>query len=180
MNKEINRQGKPAKLQEYAFLFTFSVPERDSMYFARVYSYTYTDLNTHLMKLGDIRVPAIFWDADKQLLVDMANLFDRHKVAYDAPPVRVEEAREFSETLLKLLRHGPLGVIHSGKPVVIIAGQIHPGKTNFSFAMEGFMNVVFRSSQIGARRFLRCGIQQGCKWQCSRVVPSNTARADNR
>jgi hypothetical protein len=163
---------KPAKLQEYAFSFTFSVLERDSMYFAHSYPYSYTDLSTYLMKLGseyrsstlcktlgDIAVPAILWDADKQRTIDVANLLDRRKITYDPPQIRVEEAAEFSETLLELLRiwrdtgrpELPSGVVHSAKPVVIIAARIHPGETNSSFAMEGLMNIVFGSSQLGVR-----------------------------
>lgn len=164
---------KSGKFSEWALQFSFSVTERDDMYFAHAYPYTYTDLNNYLNKLqtidssikvstlcktfGDIPVPAIFWDADKQKCVDVSTLFDRKKVVHEAPEIRVENVSEFPEHLLEILRNWrdndrptlPSGVSYNTKPVCIIVARTHPGETNSSFAMEGFLNILFGRSQLG-------------------------------
>ena len=155
---------------EWAFSFTFTVTERDTMYFAHAYPYTYTDLQNFLSKLpsevkvstlcktfGDIQCPAVFWDADKQKCVDVQSLYERKRVPQIAPEIRVENVSEFSESLVELLRSWrdssspelPNGVNRRAKPVVIIAARTHPGETNSSFAMEGLMNVVFSNTPLG-------------------------------
>lgn len=155
---------------EWAFQFSFTVTERDTMYFAHAYPYTYTDLQNYLTKLpsevkvstlcktfGDVQCPAIFWDADKQKCVDVQSLYERKRVPQQAPEIRVEEVSEFSESLVELLRSWrdssspdlPNGIYQKAKPVVIIAARTHPGETNSSFAMEGLMNVVFSNTPLG-------------------------------
>ncbi|OHT08777.1 Clan MC, family M14, Zinc carboxypeptidase-like metallopeptidase [Tritrichomonas foetus] len=168
---------KGGKFPEWAFFFTFNVVEKDTMYFAHAYPYTYTDLNNFLQKLsssseckvstlcktfGDIPVPAVFWDADKQKCVDVSNLYEKRRVTHEAPEIRVEDISEFSEALVEILRAWkesgkpsskslPPGISHNSKPVIIIAARTHPGETNSSFAMEGLMTILFGNSQLGQR-----------------------------
>jgi hypothetical protein len=161
---------KGGKNPEWAFSFTFSVTERDAMYFAHAYPYTYTDLNRFLARLspeckvsslcktvGDISVPGVFWDAEKQKCVELSSLFERRRSLHEAPLIRLERAQEFSESLLELLRSWkegrdyPNGVSYSTKPVIVIAARTHPGETNSSYAMEGLMNLVFAQTQYGIR-----------------------------
>jgi hypothetical protein len=161
---------KTSKASEWALSFQFQVPERDTMYFAHAYPYTYTDLNRYLGKLapecrpshlcrtsGDIPVPGVFWDADRGRSVELSSLFDKKRSAHEAPPVRLEHVAEFSESLVDLLRSWrenrdyPNGIPHSTKPVIIIAARTHPGESNSSFAMEGLMNMVFAQNQFGVK-----------------------------
>ena len=162
---------KNGKSPEWAFSFTFSVSERDTMYFAHAYPYTYTDLSKFLANIGgecrpstlcktfgDVPMPAIFWDADRGRCVDVQTLIERRKMTHEPPPIRVEEVSEFSEKIVELLRAWregrrelPTGVVHQAKPVVIIVARTHPGETNSSFAMEGLMKVLFGNSPLGNR-----------------------------
>ena len=165
-------KSKAGKFPEWAFYFTFTVTERDTMYFAHAYPYTYTDLNNFLNSLpgecrvstlcktfGDIPLPVVFWDADKQKCVDVTSLYDKRRVTHEPPEIRVEDITEFSEALVEILRSWkeggkanlPSGVQHNAKPVIIIAARTHPGETNSSFAMEGFMTTLFGNTQLAQR-----------------------------
>ena len=105
---------------EFALSFNFTVMQSDTMYFALLYPYTFTDLKSYLLcsqntpflkystlckSPGGLDVPAIFWDADDHKCVDVNYI-----------PMR------------------------KGKPVLVIAARLHPGESNSSFAMEGFMS----------------------------------------
>lgn len=162
---------KSGNFPEWALSFSFNVIERDTMYFAHAYPYTYTDLNKFLQTLpsyckpctlcntiGGIPTPAIFWDAEKQCCVDISTLYqEKKKVSHEPPRIREEKITEFSETLVDLLRswkenNYPNGVLHDNKPVIVIAARTHPGETNSSFAMEGFLKVLFDSNgSLGIR-----------------------------
>lgn len=170
---------KSGRFSEWALQFTFTITERDTLYFAHAYPYTYTDLTNFLNSktsfpcfsddpslfkistlcktVGDIPVPAIFWDADKQKCVDVSTLYEHRKVVHEPPKIRVESASEFPEPLLEILRNWrdtekpqlPAGRSYNTKPVCIICARTHPGETNSSFAMEGFLSVLFGNSSLG-------------------------------
>lgn len=161
---------KHGKFPEWAFSFTFSVTQRDTMYFAHSYPYTYTDLMNYLSRLptyakystlcrtdGDISVPAIFWDADQQKSVDIDEfLSKKNRNGHDPPQIRQEHISEFAEDLVELLRqwknknHMSSGLNYHYKPVIVIAARTHPGETNSSFAMEGLMNILFGNSPFAS------------------------------
>ena len=166
---------KTGKTQEWAFSFNFTVTQRDTMYFAHAYPYTYTDLQNFLKgslpsyvkvstitrTYGDIPVPAIFWDADMQKCVDVQSLTrGKEKVAHEPPPIYIESISEFPESVVKILRGWkelqlgvtlPQGVAHNKKPVVVIVARTHPGETNSSYAMEGFLKTLFNNSQLSEK-----------------------------
>lgn len=160
---------KSAPSPEWAFSFNFTVTEPDTMYFAHAYPYTYTDLLNYINNLppqfkfstlsqsvGDVSVPALLWDADIQEAVDIPSLLENAgKVNHSAPEIRVEDPSEFSESLLDILRNWredqsiPHGKKYDTKPLCIIVARTHPGESNSSFAMEGFMNVLFGDNPVG-------------------------------
>ena len=161
---------KSGKFPEWAWSFRFRVrDEADTMYFAHAYPYTFTDLQNYLNKLhqsykpsilctsvGDVKVPAIFWDADLQKTVPFEEILkDKGKITHSAPDIRIEKIDEFSEELVELLRgwkdgqNLPKGKEYTKKPVIIIVARTHPGETNSSFAMEGLMDIVFGDSSLG-------------------------------
>lgn len=160
---------KTGKFPEWAFSFNFTVKQKDTMYFAHAYPYTYTDLKNYLHKLpikysssvlcqtvGDVPVPAIFWDADQQKTVPIEELLaNKGKITHSPPDIRIENINEFSEKLVELLRSWkdgaplPTGIAYDKKPVIIIVARTHPGETNSSYAMEGLMNMLFADSPLG-------------------------------
>ena len=162
---------KSGKYPEWAFSFTFTVKEKDTMYFAHAYPYTYTDLQNYIAKLpeqykpsilthslGDTPVPAIFWDADIGKTVPIESILkDKSKFTHKPPEIRVEKVAEFSEQLVELLRSWkesanlPQGVEYETKPVIIIVARTHPGETCSSFAMEGFMDFLFSDTALAYR-----------------------------
>lgn len=165
---------KNPKVQEWAFTFNFTVTQKDTMYFAHAYPYTYTDLQNFLSKLpsyvsvstitrtyGDIPVPAIFWDADLGKCTDISQITQGHeRKPHEPPQIYVDSVSEFSESVVKILRKWkqlqlgitlPHGIHHDKKPVIIIVARTHPGETNSSFAMEGFLSFLFGNSPIAER-----------------------------
>lgn len=119
---------------EYALSFNFTVKQTDTMYFAYLYPYTYTDLrfwfschnNITLSVIGKshngIDVPAVFWDGD---------------------------AQKFTST--KAVLSQPLKLGEKQKPLIVIAARHHPGETNASFAMEGFMEALIAKTDAAKR-----------------------------
>lgn len=165
---------KNSKVQEWAFSFNFTVTQKDNMYFAHAYPYTYTDLQNFLDKLptyvsvstltrtyGDIPVPAIFWDADLGKCIDVTKITQGvEKKPHEPPQIYVDQVSEFSESVVKILRKWkqlqlgitlPRGIPHDKKPVVVIVARTHPGETNSSFAMEGFLSLLFGNSPMSER-----------------------------
>lgn len=157
---------------EWALSFTFSVKHKDTMYFAHSYPYTYTDLNKYIQNLpsivktsiiarslGEISVPCIFWDADIQKCVDIQDILkDFNKIQHEAPPIRSENLSELPCEILDLLEKWkvnishdkyPKGIIHDKKPVIVIAARAHPGETNSSYAIEGFISLLFGANSTG-------------------------------
>ncbi|OHS94052.1 Clan MC, family M14, Zinc carboxypeptidase-like metallopeptidase [Tritrichomonas foetus] len=119
---------------EFALSFHFSVEETDTMYFSYLYPYTYSEMMFHLNRLrrpfnysilcsssGGVDVPVLLWDAEVQRCVNIN--------ACTIKPVRT--AMRSSSNYIKK------------KPLIIIASRLHPGESNSSFAMEGFMNRLF-------------------------------------
>ena len=160
---------KSGKFPEWAWSFRFSVKyETDNMYFAHAYPYTFTDLNNFLNKLhmmyrpsvlcqsvGEVQVPAIFWDADIQKTIPIAELLkDKPKITHSPPEIRVEKIEEFNEYVVNLLRGWknkdfPKGVESDKKPVCIIVARTHPGESNSSYAMEGLLECLFTDTPFG-------------------------------
>lgn len=112
---------------EYSLAFSFNVTARDTMYFAYLYPYSYSDLRSFLMSArincssicvssGGVDVPAIFWDADVHNFV-----------------------RPISKCFVKKKNY-------NYKPLVVIAARLHPGESNSSYAMEGFIARLFDGS----------------------------------
>jgi hypothetical protein len=126
------------KQRAMSFLsFTFAVRDIDSMYFAYLYPYTYTELRCWLSRQpaplvpsflcrshGGIEVPGIFWDADQQICVTIASLYTSQKFTREP-----------------------------NKPLIVIAARHHPGETVASYAMEAFMSTLFGGS-YSAKRLL--------------------------
>jgi len=162
---------KSGKFPEWAFSFNITVRETDTMYFAHLYPYTYTNLMEHLNRLptgytysvlcqtiGYIDVPAIFWDADLQKCVDVQSILkNKGKIIHNPPPIRIEEISEFPEVVVDLLRSWKNdyslqnGIKYDQKPVMVIVSRTHPGETNSSFAVEGFVDMLFGSSPIAKK-----------------------------
>ena len=162
---------KNGKFPEWAWSFKFSVKETDTMYFAHAYPYTFTDLTNYLNRLprqfvpstlctsvGEVQVPAIYWDADEQKCIPIEEILkEKGKIVHQAPEIRVEDVSEFSEYLVNILRGWkendslPKGIEYTKKPVIIIVARTHPGETNSSFAMEGLMDIVFGDSPLGKK-----------------------------
>lgn len=130
---------KKGPSSEYALSFTFSVKEPDTIYFSYLYPYSYTDMRNHLTKLGPsihctilcntlggVEFPVIFWDADVQKCVNAKRYFSSHK------------------SLLCLK-----------KPLIVITSRHHPGESNASYAMEGFMSTLFNSGNEDSERLLK-------------------------
>jgi hypothetical protein len=117
---------KRGRTPQYALTFTFIVTETDTMYFAYLYPYTYSDLTKWLKSQptigystiarshGGVEVPAIFWDADAHKCQPFETLY--------CPPKSARATK---------------------KPLVVIAARHHPGETVASLAMEEFMKTLF-------------------------------------
>jgi hypothetical protein len=129
---------KKGGVPEYSLSFTFHVAETDTMYFAYLYPYTYTDLCSFLKSQrspfqffpvakshGGVEVMSIFWDADAQRFVNARTANFR----------RVGRAFK--------------------RPVIVIAGRHHPGESNASYAMEGFVRTLFAGGKDGGRLLKR-------------------------
>lgn len=125
------KKGPPV---EYALSFTFTVVEKDTMYFSYLYPYTYSEMIYFFKKLkrpfypsilcksaGGVEVPAIFWDADEGRCVSIQNI------------------------LGKIPTHEVL------KPLIVICARHHPGETCASYAMEGFISYLFGPTQAASR-----------------------------
>lgn len=130
---------KKAPSPQYALSFTFTVTESDTMYFAYLYPYTYTDLRNWLSNHknqmivsviarshGGVDVPAIFWDADAQAFIHTGQIREKYRAIFREPK----------------------------KPLLVIAARHHPGESNASFAMEGFMETLIGDSSY-AKRLLK-------------------------
>jgi hypothetical protein len=130
---------KKGSVPEYSLSFTFNVTETDTMYFAYLYPYTYTDLCSFLKNQplpfqffpvakshGGVEVLSVFWDADTQKFVN----------------VKTVNVRRIGRAPFK-------------KPAIVIAGRHHPGESNASYAMEGFIRTLFASGKDGGRLLKR-------------------------
>jgi hypothetical protein len=117
--------------------FTFSIAEIDTLYFAYLYPYTYSELCAWISKQpsplrpltlcrshGGIDVPMIFWDADAQICLNPKNL-----------PNLPRFSRDWK------------------KPLIVIAARHHPGESVASYAMEGFMGALFAERSRLLERF---------------------------
>jgi hypothetical protein len=113
--------------------FSFSVSEPDTMYFAYVYPYTYSELRGWLSRQpepfrafplcrshGSVEVPVIFWEADSQTFLNMRDIASMPKCV-----------REYF------------------RPLIVIAARHHPGEPVASYAMEAFMERLFGESREG-------------------------------
>ena len=137
---------KHSLVPEYALSFNFTVTHTDNMYFSLLYPYTFTDLrnflsySTSLIKPNDvfsfkasilckspggIDVPAILWDADEQKCVDVSNILS------NLPQLNMPNRKRTISSI---------NSSSSPKPLIVIAARLHPGESNSSFAMEGFMD----------------------------------------
>lgn len=128
---------KHGLVSEYALSFNFVVSHTDTMYFSFLYPYTYTDLQNYLnfnfstndcyllkhsllcKSPGGVDVPAIFWDADQKRCIDVSKILQNISSLPNVMPSK----RSFNK----------------GKPLIVIAARLHPGESNSSYAMEGFM-----------------------------------------
>ena len=113
---------------EYNFSFSFTVTQKDTMYFSYLYPYNYTDVKNYLSKKnlpftvigkthGGLELPALFWDADEQ----------NFKQPVPSPQTKTIGSKK--------------------KPLIVIAARLHPGESNSSYAMEGFMTTLFNGSE---------------------------------
>jgi hypothetical protein len=126
---------KRGRTPEYALSFSFTVSDTDTMYFAYLYPYTYSDLMNWLRSQqqtigwsivarwhGGVDVPAIFWDADARKCQNIETI--------DCPPKSVRVTR---------------------KPLIVIAARHHPGETVASIAMEECIKILFGRGRDPAR-----------------------------
>ena len=124
---------------EYALSFSFIVRENDTMYFSYLYPYTYSEMKRHISSLrlpisysilcktlGGVEFPAIFWDADIGRCVPVKNLFTTK----------------------------PQYSYQTKKPLIVFAARHHPGESNSSYAMEGFLNKLFNPNSPDSIRLL--------------------------
>lgn len=162
-------KSKSGKFPEWTWTFKFTVDEPDTMYFAHAYPYTFTDQLNCLGKLqplcrpstlcqsvGGIDVPVIFWDAEEGKCVDIEPYMKQTTDIKNEPPeIRVEEIAEFNDYTIQTLKRWGRdtiegeGIKSDRKPVIIIAARTHPGETNSSYAMEGFLQTLFAKNDFG-------------------------------
>ena len=115
----------------YALSFTFSIETDDIIYFSYLYPYTYSNLIQFLSSiqitnfysylcntLGGNKLPIIFWNSDEKKFIDINSINNYRFKLYQKK-----------------------------KPLIIIASRIHPGETNSSFAVEGFIQKLFDKSK---------------------------------
>jgi hypothetical protein len=125
---------KRGSVPEWSLSFTFKVAETDTMYFAYLYPYTYSDLSSFLRNQpapfmtcvigkshGDVDVPAIYWDSDI------------HKFGN-----------------LRTFNFGRFGK-SVRQPLIVVVARHHPGECNASYAMEGFIQNLFGRSKDALR-----------------------------
>lgn len=117
--------------QIWALRFSIKIDRCDTIYLSYLYPYTYSMLIFYLKSnpiqfsclcrtLGGIDLPMIFWDADFRS-------FKSHE---------------------QIIRQQYL-TLSCRKPLIIIASRLHPGESNSSFAMEGFLDQLFvRNSKL--------------------------------
>ena len=128
------QRGPPAK---YALSFTFALHHNDTIYFSYLYPYSYSRMVKSISRfapkispsyicktLGGVNFPVIFWDADVQRCVN-ANMIFQQRVTAEIK-----------------------------KPLIVITARHHPGESNASYAMEGFMNTLFASNSYDSQRLL--------------------------
>lgn len=117
--KKIKPSSKKLK-QFYSLCFTYKFEQPDTVYFAHAFPYTYTDLQAYLQSLQmDERISQ--FTRRKLLCATIAgNRCD--VLTITARSNDIEESIE--------------------KPAVIISARIHPGETNSSFAMHGFIEYI--------------------------------------
>jgi hypothetical protein len=122
----------------WSLSFSFNVGDTDTMYFAYVYPYTYSELRAWISRQpapflacpvtrshGGVDVPIIFWDADLQTFLG-----------------------------LSAIRNQPKGLRDYCKPLIVVAARHHPGEPVASYAMEAFMDGLFGETVAGKRLLL--------------------------
>jgi hypothetical protein len=108
----------------YCLSFTFRVLATDTIWFAYLYPYTYSELRAWLQRRpinvsvlckshGGVDVPVIFWDAEAQTWCEV--------------PMPTRERR---------------------RPLIMIVARHHPGESVASYEMEGLMNSLFTRRRI--------------------------------
>ncbi|OHT13744.1 Clan MC, family M14, Zinc carboxypeptidase-like metallopeptidase [Tritrichomonas foetus] len=131
---------------EYALSFTFSVKETDTMHFSYLYPYSYSQMKKHISSLnppyvssnfckslGNVDVPIIFWDADLQRCM----------------PIKASSMLS-SQSILTNGRYS----YQRKKPLIVITARHHPGESNSSYAMEGFIDTLFNQLNSESQRLL--------------------------
>ena len=132
LNYWLSVSGSPA---EYTLSFTFHVKRNDTFYFAFTYPYTYSNLLQFLQKM-----PSTFsfcTPAKSGSGIEMPIVFwdaDHNKCA------------TFTSNKASM----PKG----SKPLIIIVGRHHPVETNSSYAIEGFLECLFQTSNDLSKKLM--------------------------
>jgi hypothetical protein len=149
----------------WALSFDFVVEERDTMHFAHLYPYTFTDLGRFLddqavrvsvlcRSRGGIEVPCIFWDAEQGSCVPLET---QRMMMSGGPSLRRETFQNFGEFVRSRVRCWGRSELQQGRhfrlrPLCIVAARTHPGETCGSFAMEGFLQALFSEAGRALRQ----------------------------
>jgi hypothetical protein len=167
--QRIGRDGiYEGKFPEWSLSFRFSVSGPDTMYFAHLQPCTFSDLLHSLISLqplcqscilcksaGGLDVPAIFWDAEVQKCVDLSEILSQgQSIRHQQPGICEEFDTEFALYTVNFVRRYRREDLRDGissdlKPLIVIAGRLHPGESNSSFATEGLIQTVFGDSDLG-------------------------------
>ena len=110
---------KPQKKlkQYYSLCFTYTFTEPDTVFFAHSYPYTYSDLQAYLLSLQ---------------LDDRVALFTRRKLLCNTLAGNRCDVLTITARCSDAERS-------ASKPAIVISARIHPGETNSSLAMHGFI-----------------------------------------
>ena len=120
------RKEKVARCKYYTLSFTYSFQGPDTVYFAHCFPYTYTQLQTYLTALeADRRVTSFL--RRKLLCYTLAN--NRCDMLTISSP---------STSHAEMMR----------RPVIVVSARVHPGETNASYMMEGFLRFVTSEDPI--------------------------------
>lgn len=114
------RKDKVSRSKYYTLSFTYTFEGPDTVYFAHCFPYTYTMLETFLNTL----------ETDRRI----ASFLRRKLLCYTLANNRCD-----------LLTITSPSTNHSDmmrRPVIVVSARVHPGETNSSYMMEGFLSFI--------------------------------------
>ena len=123
-------KGKRRPLYTLTFTYTFDHP--DSVYFAYCFPYTFTDLQLYLQKLENDTCKRSILRRQKLCETLAGNRCDLLTIC---EPISIPEQAA--------------GIV---RPAIVVTARVHPGETNASYAMHGFLE--FITSQDDEQAYL--------------------------